>query len=144
MVKKRLFLAMVIMLIMGVMAAPGIITAKGNPELDGPVKLDEPLSFRHPEYLSGQAWLSATGQDPSLGFEIRVEHDRDIRKSPQESQMQAVGGAAAALIPYRSPAAKFSRNILISRDFGRIPYQTEPHISINPKDPDHILAALID
>ena len=141
MARKWLFSTLSVLLVLGIISIPGVTSAE---ESEGRLELASPISFLHPKYLSGQAWLILTGQDPSLGLNIRVEHDKDIRKSPPESSLQAVGGAAAALIPYRSPADKFSRKILLSRDFGRLPYQTEPHISVNPKDPDHLLAALID
>lgn len=134
MARKRLFSALVVLLVLGFIASSSIASAE-----EGEVELVSPISFLHPEYLSGQPWLAFTGQDPSG----RLSRD-DIKESPPESGLQAAGGAAAALVPYRSPAAKFSRNILLSRDLGRLPYQTEPHISVNPKDPDHIIAALID
>ena len=137
MTKRWLFSILAILLILSLMSIPSAIAAEGKIEM-------EPIKFMHPEYLSGGAWLAFTGNDPSLGLEIRVEGDSDPRKSPPESGLQAVGGAAAALIPYRSPAVKFSRNILISRDLGHLPYQTEPHISVNPKDPSHIVVAMID
>ncbi|MGD9712680.1 MAG: hypothetical protein AB7V46_11500 [Thermomicrobiales bacterium] len=54
------------------------------------------------------------------------------------------GGGSAQQVPFRNPAPAFSRNLLISRNFGYSPFQTEPHIAVNPLDPDHIVAALID
>jgi hypothetical protein len=68
------------------------------------------------QMLSGRSWLVASGQ----------------------------GGGGAALVPYRDPSAKFSRNILISEDFGDLPIQTEPHLAVNPNDPDHIIAGMIN
>lgn len=73
--------------------------------------------------------------------------------SPEEalSGFQLQGGspilqapAAAALVPYRSPTQKFSRNILLTRDLGQFPFQTEPHIAVNPKNPDHLVVGVID
>jgi len=147
MAKKGLFSILVILLVLGLISIPGTVRAdesEGKPRLVSPIGLEATLGPLNPEYLSGGAWLALTGQDPSLRLEIRVDGDKDIKNSPPETSLQAAGGAAAALIPYRSPAAKFSRTILLSRDLGRLPYQTEPHIAVNPKDPDHIVAALID
>src|SRR5690606_39820746 len=41
------------------------------------------------------------------------------QSAPASPSLQAVG--AAALVPFRNPAPAFSRDILISRDFGGIP-----------------------
>ncbi|MEM4187018.1 MAG: sialidase family protein, partial [Candidatus Caldarchaeum sp.] len=42
-------------------------------------------------------------------------------------------------IPYRSPTAKFSRNVIVTYDIGNRPYQNEPHIAVNPNNPDHVV-----
>jgi len=103
--------------------------------------MPELLLPSQPELLSGQAWLMVTGQDPGLRLNYRFG---DGIGEPPEVKMQAVGPAGAALIPYRSPAAKFSRTILLSRDTGRLPYQCGPHLAVHPKDPDHIVTVLMD
>jgi hypothetical protein len=57
------------------------------------------------------------------------------------------GGATAASaqqVPFRNPAPAFSRNLLISRNFGYSPFQTEPHIAVDPTDPEHLIMATID
>ncbi len=56
--------------------------------------------------------------------------------------MQAAG--AGAPVPYREPGPAFSRNILVTRDFGSAPFQTEPHIEANPNDPGHLVLGVID
>ena len=56
--------------------------------------------------------------------------------------LQAGGGAA--LVPYRDPSPKFSRNVLLTRDFSHAPLQTEPSIAANPKDSDHLVVGVID
>ncbi|BAJ50350.1 hypothetical protein CSUB_C0489 [Candidatus Caldarchaeum subterraneum] len=38
-------------------------------------------------------------------------------------------------IPYRSPTAKFSRNIMLTYDIGNRPYQNEPHVAVKPQQP---------
>ena len=60
----------------------------------------------------------------------------------QDVRLQAAG--AAALVPYRDPSQKFSRNILITRDFGTTPVQTEPVLAVNPNDPEHLVMGTID
>ncbi len=55
----------------------------------------------------------------------------------------AVRQVAPAGVPFRDPAPAFSRNILISREFG-VPIQTEPSIAVDPKDPDHLVMSTID
>jgi len=128
-----------VLLILGSTAVPGIASAEeGKAELDARIDLDAPLMFPHPEYLSGGPALAITGQDPSG----RLSWDKDEENSSPVPSLQGAGGAA--LVPYRSPAAKFSRNVLVSQDRGRLPYQTEPHIAVNPKDPDHVVMATID
>lgn len=110
--------------------------------LEGQRLTPELLLPSEPELLSGQAWLMITGQDPALRLNYRFG-DGGIGEPP-EVKLQAIGPAGAALIPYRSPAAKFSRTILLSRDTGRLPYQCGPHLAVNPKDPDHIAVVLMD
>ncbi len=52
--------------------------------------------------------------------------------------------ANQALVPFRDPAPSFSRDILISRDFSNSPLQTEPHLAVNPNDPEHLIMGTID
>ena len=52
--------------------------------------------------------------------------------------------AGGALVPFRDPAPAFSRNILVTRDFSNAPIQTEPHIAVDPNDPDHVVVGAID
>ncbi|MDW7977946.1 MAG: sialidase family protein [Candidatus Caldarchaeum sp.] len=47
-------------------------------------------------------------------------------------------------IPYRSPTAKFSRNVVVTYDIGNRPYQNEPHIAVNPNNPEHLVMASHD
>jgi hypothetical protein len=77
---------------------------------------------------SGNVWVMATGRDPRLS----------------SAAAPMAQGGAGALVPYRDPSAKFSRNILVPRDFSAAPLQTEPHIAVNPKDPNHLIIGMID
>jgi hypothetical protein len=98
--------------------------------------------------LSGRPWLLTEGLDPSL---LRRPSGRDTltrldwRALPgglQSSSTQAAG--AGAPVPYREPGPAFSRNLLVTRDFGRSTYQTEPHLTVNPDDPEHLVLGVID
>ncbi len=98
-------------------------------------------SFR--KMLSGRSWLIASGLDPVLGVGLG-----DVKDAPPSSgggsPASQAGGGGAALVPYRDPSAKFSRNVLIPNDFSQYTYQTEPSLAVDPKDPDHILVGMID
>ena len=93
--------------------------------------------------LSGRPWLITNGLDPALGMGLESSRDIAPNSSLRTVQPQA-GGGGAALVPFRDPSAKFSRNILIPEDFSALTFQTEPSIAIDPKDPDHLLVGLID
>lgn len=88
--------------------------------------------------LSGSVWTKVEGILPT-----GATRSEEVVKEKGDARAQAVGGGAV-LVPYRSPSPKFSRNILISRDFSHYPYQTEPSIAVDPNNPDHIVVGMID
>ena len=96
---------------------------------------------------SGTAWLRAEGLDPRLrtipGWDALTRLQwRDIGGLPEPgSVLQQAGGA---LVPFRDPAPAFSRNLLVTRDLSNAPFQTEPHIAVDPKDPKHLVLGVID
>jgi hypothetical protein len=109
---------------------------KGPPsplQAQGPFGLLAPVS----KVLSGRVWLAANGLDPALKVERGEERLEGTKAASEPAQ-------AAGLVPYRSPSPKFSRNLIVSRDLGRLPFQTEPHLAVNPKDPDHLILGVID
>ncbi len=136
MLKRIPLILATLALLLGTMASPVLAS---DPTRDQRT-FEGIIGANSPENLSGSAYLYVTHQIPSLAGLI----DNQSLKNPISNMTQAVGGASAALIPYRSPAAKFSRNLLISRDYGHVTYQTEPHISVNPKDPNHLIVGMID
>ncbi len=100
--------------------------------------------------LTGRLGVIARGEDPFMRI-------GEAGGEPGERRVEAGGegpalgqfalqapGAAGILVPFRSPAPAFSRNILITRDFSRAPIQTEPHLAVNPKNPNHLLVGVID
>jgi hypothetical protein len=97
------------------------------------------------DYLSSSVWLVANGLNPLSNEMSGVQRPLHLG-GPRLVAPGAVSGqgAAGTLVPYRDPSAKFSRNILIPRDFSASPMQTEPHIAINPDDPDHLIVGMID
>ncbi|MDT7859497.1 MAG: hypothetical protein RRA34_01325 [Candidatus Calditenuis sp.] len=104
--------------------------------------------------LTGRTPLILSGIDPATSLEGvgpgEVKGIGTVQESEGLSRQQAptpslqAPGAAGVLVPFRSPAPAFSRNVLITRDFSRFPYQTEPHIAVNPRNPDHIVVGVID
>ncbi len=97
------------------------------------------------DYLSSSVWLVANGLNP-LSTDMSGVQRSLSAGGPRLVAPLGVGaqGAAGSLVPYRDPSTKFSRNILIPRDFSAAPMQTEPHIAVNPDDPDHLIAGMID
>lgn len=85
--------------------------------------------------LSSSAWLIVEKISPSS---IKDGKSLGQETGPVFQQAGLMGS-----IPYRSPAPAFSRNLLITRELG-LPVQTEPHIAVNPNDPNHLIMSAID
>lgn len=118
-----------------VTGSPGILTP------DYPYLAPDVLAFRDQaaRYLSGRVSLMAQGLDAdseSIAGEGQT--------GPVASAQGAPDSQGGVLVPYRDPSARFSRNILIPTDFSAAPIQTEPHLAVDPDDPDHIVAGMID
>ena len=144
------------------LAAPGASAVRPITEHFGPLVVARPgatmtnLLAPVKELLSGRAWLMAEGLDPGLlrrpGWDPLTRLDwRALNDAfagapglaaGASPVLQAPGGALA--VPFRSPAPAFSRNLLVTRDFGQVPIQTEPHLAVNPDDPDHLVVGVID
>ncbi|HID90355.1 TPA: exo-alpha-sialidase, partial [Candidatus Bathyarchaeota archaeon] len=84
------------------------------------------------DLVSGRVWLSLKRLDP-------IHATNQYREFTQ----QAAGGGPVR-IPFREPTPRFSRNIIVSHNVGRYPYQTEPCIAVNPTDPDNLIIGLDD
>ena len=144
--RRRRFYNVLILVVLLVSFLPVASAQAGEGDVDlrelKPGELSAPLEpFRR--MLSGRSWLITSGLDPVLGIGMG-----GIKEAPPSSgggspaSQAGVGGAA--LVPYRDPSAKFSRNILVPNDFSQLPFQTEPSLAVDPKDPDHILVGMID
>ncbi len=104
--------------------------------------------------LTGRTSLILHGIDPATSLDEggpgEVKGIGTVQESDVQPQRQTptpalqAPGAAGVLVPFRSPAPAFSRNVLITRDFSTYPFQTEPHIAVNPRNPDHIVVGVID
>jgi hypothetical protein len=95
--------------------------------------------FKIGEFLGGRL---SSGVAYRLGA---VETGRQFEGLAVE-QLEARAQPAGPLItiPYRSPTAKFSRNLIVTYDIGNRPYQNEPHIAVNPNNPDHVVVVSHD
>ena len=96
--------------------------------------------------LSAASWVMATGQDPRLldiptGGGARGVDWTGYGVVPGGSRS---GPAMAPQVPFRSAAPAFSRNQLLTRQLGLFPLNTEPHIAVNPLDPEHLVVGVID
>jgi hypothetical protein len=103
------------------------------------------------EMLSGSTWLIAHGIDNRLwmkrpDWNAVNRMDLAALNSPLAvgSRAPAMQGGTGVLVPYRDPAPAFSRTVLVTRDFSDRALQTEPHLAVNPQDPDHIVIGAID
>ncbi len=115
-------------------------TAIGQFDLLAPVK----------DSLSGSAWLAAEGMDPRFatvgngrgpgGTSAGFAEDL-AAPGPQAGVARS---AAQPLVPFRNPGPAFSRNQIITRQLGLFPIQTEPHIAVDPTDPQHLVMGTID
>ncbi|HYO29149.1 MAG TPA: sialidase family protein [Thermomicrobiales bacterium] len=124
---------------------PGVgAEEEGGPIAFGDSGLLEPIE----RSLGASSWMAASGYDPRLwdipdGGAGRTEVDWGsygvgINASPRG------GTAFAPQVPFRSAAPAFSRNQIVTRQLGLFPLQTEPHITVNPNDPEHLVMGTID
>ncbi|MDQ3779166.1 MAG: hypothetical protein M3354_01275, partial [Chloroflexota bacterium] len=73
-----------------------------------------------PDLVSGSSWLVTTGQDPRFGA---MRPNREMVTNAGWDAIDAAPGnpsgvAFAPLVPFRSAAPAFSRNIIITRQLG--------------------------
>ena len=144
-------IAVLLTLTAGVPAA-GAEEGEGSIDADSmgviPLVSSQPIDLLGPigPFLSGRPWLMTEGLDPGAsqlpGLDPLTRLGGGIDPAGQSPRTQAAG--AGAPVPFREPGPAFSRNILVTRDFGRAPFQTEPHLEVSPNDPEHIIMGVID
>jgi hypothetical protein len=96
--------------------------------------------------LSAGSWVMATGQDPRL---LDIPTGGEARGVDWTGYGVVPGGVArsssyAPQVPFRSAAPAFSRNQIVTRQLGLFPLSTEPHIAVDPLDPEHLVLGTID
>ncbi|HKG27030.1 MAG TPA: sialidase family protein, partial [Thermomicrobiales bacterium] len=101
------------------------------------------------QLLSGIAAAAVTGMDPRWVGHLPVGVSFPALNSSVEAAAagSAQNGAAVGRnqqVPFRNPAPAFSRNLIVSRALGNYPTSTEPHIAVDPTDPDHLVLGVID
>jgi len=98
--------------------------------------------------LSGPGWMVAEGLDPRgqtrPDWNVLTRMDVGSVNSFASGNQAPGGQGGGVLVPFRDPAPAFSRNLLLTRDFSNVPIQTEPHIAVDPTDPDHLVVGVID
>ncbi|MBA3450347.1 MAG: exo-alpha-sialidase [Chloroflexia bacterium] len=109
----------------------------------GDFRLLEPVE----DMLSAGSWVMATGQDPRL---MDIPTAGSARGVDWTGYGVVPGGNGARpgsyqpQVPFRSAAPAFSRNQIVSRQLGLFPLNTEPHLAVNPLDPEHLVLGVID
>jgi hypothetical protein len=97
--------------------------------------------------LGASSWMMASGYDPRLwdiptGGEAR-NADWGAMGVGQTAAPRP-GVAFAPQVPFRSAAPAFSRNLIVTRQVGLFPLQTEPNIAVDPFDSEHLVLGTID
>ena len=124
------------------------VEAVSAEEEDGPIAFgDSRLLDPIERSLGASSWMAASGNDPRLW----IIPEGGAGRTEVDWGSYGVGAAAprpgvafAPQVPFRSAAPAFSRNQIVTRQLGLFPLQTEPHISVNPNDPEHLVMGTID
>lgn len=142
---RRRWQATVFAVVMLMVLAPMLPALFGHPALaqEGEQRFGgTPLNFGNMVVL--QRPFASNGAQLALE---RFYVDRGIIVDPYLSAVAGSGRdqpSANQQIPFRNPAPAFSRNLLITRNYGYSPFQTEPTIAVDPTDPDHLVVGVID
>jgi hypothetical protein len=145
--RGRLGQRMLVLLIMTALLVATVPLPASQAEEEGAIPVGEFRLLKPVEkMLSASSWVMATGQDPRLldiptGGGARGVDWTGYGVVPGGSRS---GTAMAPQVPFRSAAPAFSRNQLLTRQIGLFPLNTEPHIAVNPLDPEHLVVGVID
>lgn len=137
----------IVALVLASLAAP-LMQATADEGIEtGPTALWPFMSLAPIERsVSSAVWSVMQGYDPR--FQKLPTSSPDFQWSGPG--LAASGGNSASgvgmnqQVPFRNPAPAFSRNLIVTRQVGLFPIQTEPHIAVDPTDPDHIVLGTID
>lgn len=133
---KRKISSLLLVFLVFLLTNSAVFAGEGEKELrvkDFPLNAGWGLLEPIQGMVSAPVYLKIKGLDPSS------INSGELQGSGLANQAAGAGG----LYPARSPSPSFSRNRLVTQDFG-IPLQTEPHIAVNPKDPDHLVISAIE
>jgi len=113
----------------------------GNADSVSINQLLQPLSGR----VSAASWAMMNGYDPRVGS-IGEGRAANIGWGAAAAGGGASGGTSSSnqQAPFRSPSPAFSRNLLVTQQLGLFPIQTEPHLAVDPNDPEHLVLGVID
>src|SRR5829696_3899105 len=147
--KRRLLgaRAIVLLIVTALFVAVAPLSGSQAEEEEGAIPVGEFRLLQPVEkMLSASSWVMATGQDPRLldiptGGGARGVDWTGYGVVPGGSRS---GTAMAPQVPFRSAAPAFSRNQILTRQLGLFPLNTEPHIAVNPLDPEHLVVGVID
>ncbi|MDF3042184.1 MAG: hypothetical protein K0Q71_4890, partial [Thermomicrobiales bacterium] len=139
---QRVLALLILTALLVAVAPPPSSRAENEAIPVGEFRLLEPVEHM----LSASSWVMATGQDPRLldiptGGSARGIDWTGYGVVPGGSRS---GSAMAPQVPFRSAAPAFSRNQILTRQLGLFPLNTEPHIAVNPLDPEHLVVGVID
>jgi hypothetical protein len=146
---RFLNLAIVALLLLGSLS-PFIARAEEGPNEEGDKLTPLPTSINAPrtDLLSSIAAAAVLGLDPR--WVGNLPPGVSFPMAEQGVYAAAAGSAANGTtstnqqVPFRNPAPGFSRNLIVTRAVGNYPTSTEPHIAVDPTDPDHLVLGVID
>lgn len=147
--RHKLSLSIVGLLLLSLVAP--ILTARAEDVGEaGPLPLTQLKSLTPiSRSLSSSMWAVSQGYDPRV---LQYSAGRDALNGFEWSGpgLAASGGGNSGAtgvnqqVPFRNPGPSFSRNLIVTRQFGLFPIQTEPHIAVDPDDPEHLVMGTID
>jgi hypothetical protein len=143
---RRLSLAIAFLLLASLFSS--LLQAKAQDATEsGPIPLGDFKALAPIQRsLSSSMWAVSQGYDPRLQ-QVSTEPSGFQWTGPglaASGGSTGSGGGMNQQVPFRNPAPAFSRNLIVTRQVGLFPIQTEPQIAVDPTDPEHIVLGTID
>jgi len=132
--QMKLQVVLVILFLVASSLLVGVLANEEEREGKLSAKVFRPVEFLGERMSGGTAFR--------LGAEAKMREVEGMAIEQTEARAEPAGPLIT--IPYRSPTAKFSRNLIVTYDIGNRPYQNEPHIAVNPNNPDHLVVVSHD